>query len=109
MLEFIQIKLVTLFLAAIPVGAIAFLLYQAVKRFTVLVDAIKSPWVHRLAIAGISFVLTAVFAALGLDINCVEGVNCLQELSKDKIEMVLQAGLSAVSAFLIHAGRKSRR
>lgn len=108
MLEFIQIKLVTLFLAAIPVGAIAFLLYQALKRFTVLVDAIKSPWANRLAVAVISFVVTGLAAATGLDITCVEGVNCLQAVTQDHITFVLKSGLGAVSAFLIHAGRKSR-
>lgn len=103
----VKAKLFSLLLAAIPIGAISFALYQFVKRQSVRVDEIANPWVHRSVVAGISFILTAVFAALNVPIVCPEGVNCLSTISQDQIEVVLKALLGAVSAFALHAGKSS--
>lgn len=104
---FVKAKVFGLLMAALPIGAISFALYQFVKRQAKRVDEIANPWVHRSVVAGISFVLTAVFAALNVPIVCSESVNCLNELSQDQIELLLKGLLGAVSAFVLHAGKAS--
>jgi hypothetical protein len=106
---FLKGKLIALLFAAIPVGAISFGLYQLVKRGTSLVDAIKNPWVHRTAVAVIAFVLTAAFAAVGSEIPCVDGVNCLAELTPDRIEVLIRWALGALSAFALHAVKGAKK
>lgn len=105
----IKAKVVAVLFSILPIGAVAFALYQLVKRFTTLVDAIKNPWVHRAIVFAIALGLTALGAATGVDISCVEGVNCLNELSQDKIELILKSVLGSVSAFVLHAVKGSRR
>lgn len=103
---FIKGKLISLLFAAIPVGAVAFVLYQLVKRFTGLVDAIKNPWIHRAVVTIIAMALTALAGATGLDIVCVPGENCLNEVNQEHLEFLVQSGLAALSAMLMHASKK---
>lgn len=102
------LKLLPFFLSVIPVGAISFAVYQILKRKAEAVDMLKetSPWQHRATVAGIGFILTAVFQMAGGDAGCIEGVNCLHNLTQDKVEFVVKWLLSAGTAHLLHEVKK---
>lgn len=95
----------TLIFAAIPVGTIAFLALQQVKKLSYTVDNLP-PWAKKGAVALISLVLTSVFSWAKVDAVCTEGVNCLTELDAGTIEVIVQAALGSLVALLIHAKKK---
>lgn len=106
---FFSAKLTAFFMAAIPVGAIAFALFQVVKRVSAQVDGLKNPVIKQAIVAGIAFALTAGFAAAGVTIECVPGANCLEQVTQDKLELVLRSLLSAATAFVLHAVKQGRK
>ena len=107
MFGWIQSHILSLALSAIPVGAIAFLLVQAIKRATTWIDAL-SPTLKRGVVFGVSAGVTALGALLGVPIVCETGVNCLTSLDQDTVKLLLQAALGAVGAFLLHLGKNSK-
>jgi len=111
-MEFLTAKVAQLLLAAIPIGAISFALFQVVKRLSAQVDGIKSPYLKQAAVVLVATLVTAVFGAAGVNIDCVPGENCLALVSQDKLGELLKAALGAFTAFVLHAlknGRPSRR
>lgn len=106
---FITTKLFALVMAAIPVGAISFALYQQIKKFSYTVDQIDNAWTHRAVVTGVAFVLTAIGAALNVPIVCPPEVNCLNELTADKVELLVKALLGAGSAFALHAMKGGKK
>lgn len=108
MLGFLQGKAIALVFAAIPVGAIAFIIHQQIKKFSGAVDKLP-PFVHRGAVAAIALGLTTAYAAMGGSIECIDGQNCLEQLSTDKVKFALEWVLGTLSAFLIHAAKKGRK
>lgn len=101
MLDFIQQKALTLALMAVPIGLIASLVYQGVKKASDTVDALPA-WAHRGAVAVVALAVTAISSALGVTVVCDEGVNCLTKLDQDTVKMLLEAALALVPALLAH-------
>lgn len=107
MINWIQSHLISLVLAAIPFGALAFLAVQAIKRFSAILDHTPS-LVKRAVVTVLAAGLTAAGAAMGIDFGCqTDATQCLDNLTQDKIEMVLRFLFAAGSAFILHAGKNA--
>lgn len=91
--------------AAIPIGTIAFLAMQQLKRWSMSVDAMP-PMVKRGAVAMIALILTSIGAATGVPIVCEPDVNCLTSLDQNTVEAVLKWGVGSLFALVIHAKKK---
>ena len=53
-----------------------------------------------------SLILTGIFAWAKVPVVCAEGIDCLTQLDVKSISTVLEAGVSAGIAFIIHANKK---
>ena len=106
---FIQGKLIALAMAAIPVGAISFALYQFLKRHSAAIDAIENPMLHRAMVLAVATILTTVFTALNVPITCTPEVNCLAELDQEKVDLVVKAALGWLTALILHKGKGSSK
>jgi uncharacterized membrane protein len=105
--EWIQGKALGLLVSAIPVGTIAFLAYQGLKRYTQIVANLPA-WAHRLAVTGTAGLVLAVTALAGVPIICEPGTTCIDALTQDKLAALIKWALASGSAFVIHAGRSSK-
>ncbi len=106
---FLSGKLTALLLAIIPAGAIAFVLFQIVKRWSATVDAIENAWVKRIAVGLVASIVTLVFGAAGVGIDCVPDENCLQLVTQDKLETLVKAIAASLVAFVMHAVKGGRK
>jgi hypothetical protein len=106
MLAWLQTKALTLLAAAVPIGIIASIVYQGVKKLiekeTLLLDKVPAA-VHRIYFSMIAVILTAVAGALGITVECPDGVSCLTVLTQDQVATGLQAALSIVVGLGVHA------
>lgn len=102
-MEFLFSKFGQLVMAAIPVGAISFALFQIVKRQSAWIDRLDNPLIKQALVLAVAVVLTAAFSAVGLTIDCVPGENCLALVNEDKIAEFVKAVLGAFTAFALHA------
>lgn len=104
-------KALGIVLAAIPVGVIASIAFQWLKRQREAVDDL-SPAVKNGAIFVVGAIVAAVAAFSGVDVACQPGENCLALLDQPTIEAIIRAGLSFGAAKVTHAvitQRKPRR
>ena len=109
MIAWLQTKALHLLAAAVPIGLIASLVYQGVKRLiekeTLLLDRVP-PAVHRVYFSLVAVILTAAAGALGITLECPEGVSCLTVLTQDQLAQLLQAALSIVVGLAAHGFKK---
>lgn len=105
--DWLLTKALGLVLAAIPVGIIASVVFQWVKRQRVEVDKL-SPALKNGAVFLIGAIIAAVSAFTGVEIACVPGENCLALLDQPTIEAVIRAGLSFAAAKFTHAVIKQK-
>lgn len=106
MISWIQQHVLSLVLSAIPVGAIAFLIVQWIKRGTTWIDGLN-PTIKRGVVFVISAALTALGALLGVPIVCEAGQNCLASLDQNTVQLLLKAALGSLTAFLLYLGKNS--
>ena len=87
-------------LGPVVIGPLTFLLMQALKATTTLVDGLP-PLAKRLVVAGIAMVVTLIASLTGAPIHCdvASGVNCLTLLDHDSVKAVV----AAVVAYALHA------
>lgn len=104
-MDWIQTKLFGLLLAAVPVGLIAVVVMQYVKKGSTWVENL-SPMLKRGAVVVIAAALTALGTWLKVPIVCSDGVNCLASLDQQTVEALIKAVFGAVLAMLAHAGKK---
>jgi putative copper export protein len=109
MLQLVLTKLMSFAMAAVPVGAISFALFQIVKRQSSLIDGIRNKTVKQIAVVFVAAVLTLVFSSMGLSIDCVAGENCLNLVTQDKIGEVIKWALGSFVAFALHAVKRGRK
>jgi hypothetical protein len=110
MLAWIQTKAIALIAAAIPVGIIASVVYQGIKRLIekeTLLLAKTPAAVHRIYFSVVAVVLTAIAGALGITIECPPEVSCLTVLTQDQLATGLQAALTIVVGLATHALKKA--
>lgn len=108
-MNWLQSKALDLLMMAVPIGLLASLAYQALKKViekeTALLD--KTPAsVHRIYFGLVASVLTAAFAALGVTIDCPADASCLNAVTPEKLELLLEALMATVVGLLAHAGKK---
>lgn len=109
MLTWLQTKALTLLVAAVPLGLIASLVYQGVKKLIERETELlaKTPAaLHRVYFGIVATVLTAVAGALGITIDCPTGVSCLTALTPETITVGLEASLAIVVGLATHALKK---
>jgi len=107
-MDWIKGQALALLFAAIPVGAIAFLVVQWIKRGTTWVDGL-SPTLKRGAVVVIAAAVTALGAMVGVPILCPPDVNCLTALDQETVTLILKAVLGSLAAFMIHAGKSGKK
>lgn len=109
MLDTIIIKYaVGIILTAIPVGIITSVAFQWAKKQEKAIDAMP-PWMKNGAIALVATIMASVAAFTGVDIQCVEGENCLAQLDDAKVRAIIEAALAILSAKLTHGVIKGRK
>lgn len=110
MLAWLQTKAIALVAAAIPIGLVASLVYQGVKRLiereTLLLQKVPAA-VHRIYFSLVAVILTAAAGALGITLDCPEGVSCLTVLTQDQLAQALQAVLAILVGLGTHALKKA--
>jgi hypothetical protein len=104
-MSWIQQQLMNLIFAAVPIGTIAFIVMAQAKQLSVKVAELPA-WVKRSVVGIISVVLTAIFAWAKVPVVCEEGIDCLTKLDADTVTALLDAGLGAIVAMVIHAKKK---
>ena len=87
-------------LGPVVIGPLTFLVMQALKHSTTVVDALP-PIAKRMVVAGIAVVITLIASLTGVPIHCdvASDVNCLTLLDHDTVKAVVAAAV----AFLLHA------
>jgi len=100
-MNWFQVQIANIIFAAVPIGTLAFLIGQQSKRLSLAIDTLPV-WQKRLGISIISIALTSIFAWAKVPNVCVEGIDCLTSLDSKTIEAILDAGLGAIVAMLIH-------
>lgn len=100
-MNWLQQHLLTLVVAALPIGLFASLAFQWIKRQSAWVDA-QNPLIKQGAIVLIATLVTTVSSALGAPVVCEEGINCLTQLDQGTLATLIQAALSLGVAKLTH-------
>lgn len=104
-MTWIQNQIISLIFAAIPIGAIAFIVVQYAKKASTWIDGLPA-WAKQSTVAVTSLLLTSLFAWAKVPAVCAEGINCLTQLDLKTVKTLLEAILSAGVAFIIHANKK---
>lgn len=101
-MSWLQTQLLNLLLLAVPIGAIAALSFQFLKKASAAVDAFPA-WLKNVAVYLIAMIVTTVTTILGVPVVCEEGVNCLSKIDQNTLKMLIEAALALGVAKLSHA------
>lgn len=112
MIPWLQTKALSILLAAIPLGLLASMAYQFLKKLiereTTLLE--KTPaWMHRFYFTAVATLITTGAAALGITVDCtqaIEGASCLSVIQQDQLKIAMEVILAAVVGLLAHVGKK---
>lgn len=103
---FLKSQLLSWAIAAVPTGAIVFMLGQWAKRESDWVASLGD-WQKRGAIYAGAVLLVAIGHALGIDTHCDPnaGTDCVAALNQPVLEALVKAALTLVTAHILHAGK----
>lgn len=109
MLQEILVKhAVAILVSAIPIGIIASLAFQWIKKQRIKVDEM-SPALKNGAVALIATILAGVAAFTGVDIQCVAGENCLYALDETTVRAIIEATIAFGAAKVTHVAVKAKK
>jgi hypothetical protein len=100
-MSWLQNQILQLLLLAVPIGLIASIAFQFLKRASLKVDSLP-PWLKNGAVYIIAMIVTTVTTVLGVPIVCEEGANCLSKIDQNTLKMLIEAALSLGVAKLAH-------
>lgn len=110
-MDWIKAHVVALALGAIPVGFIASLLYQWLKKVVEKETELLAntpALVHRIYFAMTAVILTAIGTYFGVPIQCPEGASCLAAVNSQKYaELFVQGAVTILTGILTHKGIKA--
>jgi hypothetical protein len=109
MITWLQTKAFGLLLAAVPIGLLASMGYQFLKkvieRETALLD--KTPAaVHRIYFGLTAVVITALAGVFGITVECDPGASCLSAVTQDHLKLGVEAVLAILVGSLAHHAKK---
>jgi hypothetical protein len=108
MIPWLQGKALGLIAAAIPLGLLASMGYQFVKKLlekeTHLLDKVPAA-MHKVYFGLTAAVLTAIAGALGVTLECPE-TSCLEAVTQEHVRLALQALIAIVVGQVAHSLKK---
>lgn len=105
-MNWITTHLLNWLVAAVPIGAISFAVAQYVKKGSNWVDAQGALFKRFILLPLIAAAVTALGAALHVNIVCDATTNCLTHLDSATIDAAVKAALGVVVAWIAHAGKQ---
>lgn len=109
MLAWLQTKAFSILLAAIPIGLLASMGYQFLKKLiekeTQLLDKVP-PALHRVWFTLTAVVITATAAALGITVECDPGASCLTAITTEHLKLAMEAIIAVLVGSLAHHAKK---
>lgn len=107
-MSWLQNQAIQIVLAALPIGVIIAFAVQWIKKQSDWVDRLSPP-IKSGAVFFIGAIITTVSTALGVEVVCEEGVNCLTKLDESTLKMLIEAALIWAVAKLTHKKIKRKK
>lgn len=98
---------IAIVVSIIPIGILASLAFQWIKRQSNWVDNL-SPLLKNGAVFIITALVTTVSTVLGVKVVCEEGINCLTQLDEGTLKLLINAALALGVAKLTHRQIKKK-
>jgi len=108
MIGWLQSKAMMIALSIIPIGIIASLAFQWIKKAAIpAVDKLPA-WLKNGVIFLIGLIIITVSSALGAPVSCEDGINCLAKLDEKTLKILIEALLTLGVAKLTHLKLKKK-